>query len=252
MSKIFCVAGDCHGNVHAMYYHLGCLEQRLDIKIAAVLHVGDFGLYHDHRRADSDWSAYWRGRFKIPIPTWVNLGNHEGWEEVVEWMGQPDKIPNLHLLPDGEVTDVLGLKVGAIWGNYSPKSYADPRIVAQVRNFAPNSVKAMHIYQPSVEKLKVAGEFDILISHDSPYGVMQGRQPTASIKKQLGIDKDEITTGCSGLNEIWETSQAKYHVWGHHHRLFHAPAHLSPILHCCHTFSYDPANSIYLIEVPDE
>lgn len=244
--RTFAILGDCHGDIRGQYKYLLDWQERTGTKIDIALHVGDLGIYRNYQ----DWPHYWNGNYTAPIPTWVNPGNHEGWLELTEWMKEPDRMKNLHLLPDGGITDFDGFKVGSIWGNFSPNSYKNPSVIEQVRQYAPHSLKAMHVYRPSVERLKALGAFDMLITHDSGLGDRRQpfRQPSMEIKKQLGYDPYEMASGCVDFNIIRAEAKCKYHFYGHFHSLYQTECSSCNIigLGC---FNFNRESSIYFLEV---
>lgn len=245
--------GDVHGDVDGMYKWLLAWEQRTGTKLDALVHVGDFGIYLPLTETDSALSfthfdSYWYGRKTAPIPTWVCPGNHDGWLETQAWLREPNRIPNMHLLPNGEITDVLGVKVGAIWGNYSFKSWNNPERIHTARRNHPTSPKAMHIEQSAVARLKRAGEFDVLITHDAPSQLMKPMsklRPEVAI--QLGLEDDEHAIGCPGFNELYETGKPKAHFFGHFHTSYLCRIE-APMVRCLHCFHFNQQESFYVMD----
>lgn len=257
---LIAVVGDIHGTINAMYEYLKKWQGRTGAKIDAVLHVGDFGGdsmlpskdTHPSERY-SDFPFYWTGERVAPIPTYVNPGNHEETEVIKWWSQQPNRMLNLHLLPDGGITEVCGKRVGAVWGNFSYKSWLNPERILTARLNHPRSPKARHILRESVEKLQRAGEFDILITHDAPSRLMK-RMGTMdeSIARALGLDEDEHrhSQGCIGFNELYKTGKPKYHFFGHFHT-YYVCQKANPLVICLHCFNYDQAQSVWFLETDD-
>jgi lariat debranching enzyme len=247
--SLISVVGDVHTEIFKMYSHLKAWEERTWNKLDAVIHVGDFGIYWF-----GDFQKLWVGKEKAPIPTYVCPGNHEDIRLIAQWAQHPEKLPNLHLLPDGEITDVCGLKVGAIWGNFSWKSWKNEERIENARRNAYGGQtpgpKTMHIRRSSVEKLKSAGTFDALITHDAPAELMpmNRMQPPDFIKQQLGLDKDEKAQGCSGFNELYETGKPTHHWFGHFHKYVNCQLS-DPRVTCLHCFNYNEEQSIEYIDV---
>jgi lariat debranching enzyme len=257
---LLAIVGDIHGAINAMYEYLKKWEKRTGAKIDAVIHVGDFGGdmmlppkdSHELERY-SDFPFYWTGERVAPIPTYVNPGNHEETEVIKWWSQQPKRMLNLHLMPDGEITEVCGKRVGAVWGNFSYKSWLNPERILTARLNHPRSPKARHIMRASVEKLQQAGEFDILITHDAPSRLMK-RMGTMdeSIARALGLDDDEYrhSQGCIGFNELYKTGKPKYHFFGHFHT-YYVCQKADPLVICLHCFNYDQAQSVWFLETDD-
>jgi predicted phosphodiesterase len=212
--------GDTHGEIQKMYDWLWNWMERTKQGIDAVVQVGDFGIFLE--RDFDEFRRYWRGERKIPIRTWVCPGNHEDHTAIKVWQDQPDRIPNLHLMPDGGVTEIKGLKVASVWGNYSPKSWMDPRRVKQAREQGAGGRVAMHIYRLAVEKLFLAPPdgIDVLVTHDSPALPSMFpdlMQPDEGIKAILGMDADEWVSGCPGFSLLRVHFKPTHHFFGHVH-----------------------------------
>lgn len=214
-----CFVGDLHGGIQAMYDFLWDWMERTKQRIDAVVQVGDFGIYME---GQTDFWRYWKGYKKIPIRTWVCPGNHEDYAVIKMWEKQPDRIHNLHLMPDGGVTEIKGLKVASVWGNYSPKSWAHPDRVEQSRKQGAGGRVAMHIYRHAVGRLLVvpAKDVDVLVTHDSPNKPLmfpELAQPDEGIKAILGLEPDEQVGGCPGFTWLRTKLRPSYHFFGHVH-----------------------------------
>lgn len=216
--------GDTHGGIQAMYDWLWDWMERTKQGIDAVVQVGDFGIFLDPDPRNQDFFDYWMGNKKIPIRTWVCPGNHEDHAVIKMWEKQPDRIPNLHLMPDGGVTEIKGLKIASVWGNFSPKSWADPLRVKRAREQGAGGRVAMHIYRLAVEKLMLvpADAVDVLVTHDGPalpslFPELLGQQPDEGIKAILGLERDEQVGGCPAFNRLREHFRPSCHFFGHVH-----------------------------------
>src|SRR6267142_6461576 len=139
------IFGDVHGEIKRMYDLVNEYEQR-GLKIDGVVQVGDLGVY----RSGTDWRDYRSGNFEAAKPTLAIMGNHEDPEEISLWS---EPVGNIQLLPDGEIVEFLGVKIGGIWGNYSPVSYMNPDRVVQNRIHFNSHKIAMHINRYAVENL---------------------------------------------------------------------------------------------------
>lgn len=213
--------GDTHGKILAVYDHLARWTERTGHKVDVVIQVGDFGIYLSEE-VGSDFLSLWHGEKQIPIPTWVCPGNHESIVALREWMKEPFRVPNLHLLLDGAVCNVNGVQVGAIWGNYSPKSWAHPERVVQARTHATRGPKSMHISRFACERLRHAQQrIDVLVTHDAascafPPGF--GAEPVSeAVKTQWGLEPGENPKGCPGFMQILDHHRPKHYFFGHFH-----------------------------------
>jgi len=223
MPKIAFV-GDIHGQLVKMYAALMDWMERTGIKIDAVVQLGDLGVF-----GDTEWGMMWRDKTPAPIPTWALMGNHEDIKWINRWSNDPYRIPGMHLLPDGEITEVLGLKIGSIWGNYSPVSWQHPERVILHRALAwedqPRSYSeriAMHINRLAVERLlALPGPMDVLVTHDSSPRTLPAEfkvDMASEIKEAMGLEKWERAGGCPGFDQIIDQFQPRRYFFGHLHR----------------------------------
>jgi hypothetical protein len=223
-----CFAGDVHGQVTQMYTALMAWMDRTGTKIDAVVQVGDFGVYP----VQTGWSTMWGRGTPAPIPTWVCMGNHEDPAMIERWQNKPDQIPDMHLLPDGGITSVLGVQIGAVWGNFSPISWLDPKRVQDARSNhgwdRPDLSEriAMHIDHAAVDRLmetyaRCGDHMDVLITHESAACTLpvqfRGASMDSFIKKQLGILQNEEPAGCPGFNQLLKAYQPDEYFFGHLH-----------------------------------
>src|SRR6185437_2473757 len=252
--------GDVHGSIIPMYEFLAELEHRAGIHIDGVVQVGDFGIYMPsdelikHTSIQTarfeirtNFPKLWKGEYAVPMPTWVCPGNHEDYRVLIHLIGADRHvIHNFHILEDGSINDVLGLRVGAIWGNYSYKSYRNPTVIEDARTYNTHSRKALHIYEPSVERLMKAGQFDVLVTHDAPKGLLP-IVPVAmnsELKSTMGLDEDELYPGgCPGFLPLYETGQPDVHFFGHFH-VNRVMRRTNPRVVCLHAFNYNAPASI--------
>lgn len=217
--------GDTHGGIQAMYDWLWGWMERTNQGIDAVVQVGDFGIFVEDdssSRIQSQFGDYWKGYKKIPLRTWVCPGNHEDHAVIKMWEEQPDRIPNLHLMPDGGVTEIKGLKIASVWGNFSPRSWENPNRVRLSRIQGAGGRIAMHIYRPAVERLLavLAENIDVLVTHDSPHQPFMFpdlEEVDETVKAILGLEPDEWVGGCPGFTEIRRQKRPSAHFFGHVH-----------------------------------
>jgi predicted phosphodiesterase len=217
--KLF-VMGDTHGEICKMYRLVKEYEHRTGLQIDGVVQLGDLGIYP----GTTDWQGYWDGVYVAPKPTVVIAGNHEDISTINRWLSEPARIPNIKLLLDGRIENFLGVRIGAIWGNFSPVSYMNPDRVFENRTTCQNHRIAMHINRYSVETLlDQTGPMDMLITHDSaaitfPAFFRKNRMDPV-IAEILGLVPEEINhaAGCPGFNDILKKFKPKHYMFGHLH-----------------------------------
>lgn len=211
--------GDIHGEAQKMYGSLlTWQEAHGDTKIDAVVQVGDFGIY----RTGTTWSSMFAKGQAVPIPTWVCPGNHESPVAIRDWQENPGKIPNMHLMPDGEIADVLGVQIGAVWGNYSPISWLDSQRVRRNRRDGENERIAMHVDREAVERLLAnRSPMDVLVTHETATATLplpfKSSKMSSFIKGLLGLEENEDVAGCPAFNKVLKQFQPQRYFFGHLH-----------------------------------
>lgn len=218
--SLIAFVGDCHYKFYEMYDYLIEFEKRAGVQLDAIVHVGDFGV----DMYGTQWKHLWNVDREVPIETYVCMGNHEDYQSIKIWQAEPDRIARLHLLPDGGITNICGINIASLWGNYSPKSWMYPERVKMHRDSnVPGSLVAMHIYRPHLIRLKRMDEpVHVLITHDCSSIVVPkgfgGKPVPQHIAPLLGLDRDEnAPPGCPGINELLSKFKPQYHFYGHFH-----------------------------------
>lgn len=250
---IIAFVGDVHWRFYEMYDYIIAWESRTGIFLDAIVHVGDWGV---NSVQATQWNYLWNKDMEVPIETYVCMGNHEDISSIHQWQQEPDRIARLHLLPDGGVTDVCGIKIASVWGNYSPKGWMNPDRVKIARaNRLYNNPKAMHIYRPAVENLLAyEGRVDVLITHDCSSIVVPrgfgGKPVDKALAPLLGLDPDEIVPpGCPGFTQLLDKLKPQYYFYGHFHvRDYRELAGTK--IYCLHAFdlSKDKNDAIQIVE----
>jgi hypothetical protein len=289
LSRTIAFVGDTHGRIVSLYSYLLAWQDRTGVTLDGVVQVGDFNVMRGitwEGATYHDFGKLWDGEYQVPIPTWVCLGNHEDFGLAARWVAEPERIPNLRLMPDGCITDVLGVKMGAVWGNFSPKSYNQPARVQRARqnvNFKGDRPKYIsHIDHGAIDRLMsqvsarlipvpgpseedtangYVAEFkrqvmmDVLISHDAPSCFRPQFKKTISdeeLRHIMGLDTDEKLGGCPGLTQIIEKFHPAYHFFGHFHtrdeEVWPRGNHRQTTkIICLHAYNYNPSDSIHTV-----
>jgi hypothetical protein len=211
-------AGDAHGQLLKLYAAVQDWMERTGIKIDGIVQVGDLGVF----RKGTTWSTMWANATPAPIPTWAIMGNHEDPMAIAEWQKDPARIPGLHLLPDGGTTDVLGVKIASVWGNYSPISWLNPQRVEDNRVTGNSHRIAMHINHNAVDRLMTNYEhMDVLVTHDSASSTLpaqfRGSTMDPMIKSILGLTPNEESNGCQGFSMLLKVFKPDHYFFGHLH-----------------------------------
>jgi Calcineurin-like phosphoesterase len=210
--------GDIHGQLASMYKALMAWMDRTGLKIDGIVQVGDFGVFEN----GTTWSSMFQRGIPAPMPTWVAMGNHESPKAINLWKSKPDQIKDMHLLPDGEISDVLGVKIGVVWGNYSPISWLNRARVHENRASGQSERIAMHVDADAVDRLLTSNELmDVLVTHESAASTLptefKFKKMTPFIKDLLGIAANEDPGGCVGFNDVLKKFKPRHYFFGHLH-----------------------------------
>ena len=171
------VLGDAHANDDA---HREALLATYDaVDAYSALQVGDLGYYD------------------LPTPTWFVAGNNEDLDVVDRLRSgeSPAGTSNVHLLAS-EVTDVGGLRVAGLSGNYAPTQYEKSRdeLVGGRRR---------HFVRDDVERAKALSDVDVFLTHEAPHGLLR---------------EDGYDVGCKHVDAVLRAVEPDLCLVGHHHR----------------------------------
>lgn len=203
MPKIL-IIGDVHGNLD----HMVELLQSDSFDFA--LQVGDFGAYlptsnlsaiPEHRRDDlGDFGKYYKAQKSIPVPTYFCKGNHEDFELLEKHVINREISPNLFYVPNGQVLEIQGVRIGFLGGNFSSKWFDRP-----MPNKGSQSQKILgYLRKSEIQRLtNYTGSIDILITHEP------------SLAPKFTGDRKY---GCQVVHDLIATVQPKFAFSGHIHK----------------------------------
>jgi len=176
------VIGDLHNNYKGIKKYLS--ENSVSIDFA--LQVGDFG---------GNKMPY----PEFPVPTYFIQGNHENWDGVEEIKaGRGPR--NLHYLQNGSLSELGGLRVLSLGGNYAPSKYKLSR-----KQLEGDSRR--HFVKEEVDQCcRVVSKVDIFISHEAP-----------SPYHRYKVYKAGEDTGIKVVSNILRSVKPSLHFFGHHH-----------------------------------
>jgi hypothetical protein len=188
-TSTYLVFGDLHGKVLPAFRLALAWARDHDTPLAGLLQVGDLGYFPDLSRLDkatkrhaeddplelgvqfllhpnAEADAVLEGDEPAPEALWFTAGNHEDFAALETLAGTADRreasfavdfYRRVRCIRDGRVETLPGpLRVGALWG-------IDDRAPRARKNAPPGG----HIRPKSAIAL-ACGEFDVLLSHESP------------------------------------------------------------------------------------
>jgi hypothetical protein len=271
--------GDTHGNINTMYSMVAVWEKRTGLEIDLVVQVGDFGFWLSEDSVDKmtakhaevliekmadrgdairavcgDYPDYILGELVAPKKTLVIRGNHEDQEYLMEkerllQEEYPDDyltrtiemVPNMFYLPDGHVTEIDGVKFGALGGNYSYKTFDnwDYWDTAREKRMRYGEKRRLNHFTRDRWELLARSEMDVLLLHDAPQdmdlttgkvlAISDDQVLSPEQERVFTLPEDEITEakygqpGCPRLNELIETVKPKHVFCGHWHQYHKKP-----------------------------
>ena len=205
--------GDIHGNVGTLRY---AIEKAVEAEAAALIQVGDFGLFDKGGAAE--------GFHKVckasPIPIYFIEGNHDDcrrWVQLTEVTRVWDDA-NLFYIPRGTVMDIDGRMIAFMGGAAS----IDKAIRLhegwhwdKYENIAPQEV--LRLFNNAEGK-----KIDMLITHDVPTSVCKAHFDD-SAKLWFGVGKDWHDVNMDVIEKIWENLGKPKIYCGHMHKSVFGP-----------------------------
>jgi Icc-related predicted phosphoesterase len=275
--------GDTHGNINTMYAMASVWEKRTGLTIDLVVQVGDFGFWLSEESVDKmtarhakvlidkmadrgdevravcgDYFEYILGTSVAPKRTLVIRGNHEDQEYLMAaekklQADHPDDyltrtiemVPNMFYLPDGHVTEIDGVKFGALGGNYSYKTFDtwDYWDEARKKRLRYGEKRRLNHFTRDRWEALAREKMDVLLFHDAPQGmglttgrvlsVSEDQVLSAEEERRFVLPEDEVTEekygqpGCPRLNELIELVKPKHVFCGHWHQYHKKPFNIN-------------------------
>jgi uncharacterized protein len=187
----FGIVGDLHGNFAALDR---ILARHPDVPFW--LCVGDV--------------ASASGDYPTPAaPLYWIKGNNESFDRIAAFAAGNETVENLHYLPNGTVRRIAPISVAGLGGTFAPTWY-DTAAAALPRKGKDD--KRRHFVREEVERLKMAGRVDVLLTHEAPkpFWVELPSSHTPARKWRRDVGKAEIT-------EVADALRPRLHCFGHHH-----------------------------------
>ena len=149
-----------------------------------------------------------QGRYEaLPAPVFWIKGNNENFDAIAAG-AFPD---HLHYVPNGQITEIQGVRVAGLGGTFAPTLYETP--AADLPHPVKASAKATaladrrrHFVREEVDACKAMRGVDILLTHEAARPYFAGSGPRRN------------DAGKTPINEVLEAMKPRLHLFGHHHR----------------------------------
>jgi predicted phosphodiesterase len=210
---ILCVSGDTHGALDRLYADVSEFERSLQVRFAALLHVGDFGIWPDPQRVDRAtrdhegagdfprWIGDGRG---APRPTSFIKGNHEDFDWI-DTRKTTELISGLNYVPNGRSVDLPegkgAIRVAGVGGCFGPSDYERRKLQGYSKR---------HYTRGEIEALAGRRPIDILLLHDAPLGV-------TIVQKRAHGQERRYVSNAEGLDRAVASARPQICFFGHHH-----------------------------------
>ena len=144
-----------------------------------------------------------RGEYEpLPSPLYWIKGNNENFDTIAS-----GEFPeNLHHIPNGQLTEIDGLRIAGLGGTHAPTMYEMRAADLPHGGGAPRALRndrRRHFVREEVERCKAAERIDIFLSHEAPRPFRSARGNDA---------------GKTPINEVLSAVKPRLHLFGHHHR----------------------------------
>jgi hypothetical protein len=181
-------------------------------EIDFALQVGDFGAYLDdgasaklpeHRRQISEFPQYLSGEKVFSKPVIFIKGNHEGFAYLKQLERDHknanliELATNLTYMPNGKMTEFMGVRIAAIGGNFSPAYFTK-----EVKE-SEDPLRFRHFRVSDFNALRQKRNVDILLTHDAG--------PDMVPSKRI------MSAQCAHLSDWVREVQPTYWALGHYH-----------------------------------
>ncbi|KDR74528.1 hypothetical protein GALMADRAFT_250535 [Galerina marginata CBS 339.88] len=230
------VEGCCHGELDAIYNHIGHLETRNGYKVDALLICGDFQAMRNHQdlqcmscppkyRQLHDFHKYYTGQKKAPVLTLVIGGNHEASNYMWELYHGGWLAPNIYFLGHAGSVRLNGIRIAGASGIFKTHDFRQGHY--EKLPYDKGTMHSIyHIREYSVRKLSLLSptSSDIFLSHDWPqsiehYGDLKGLLQRKTFFRE---DVEKGTLGSPPLMGLLQTVKPKWWFAAHMHVRFEA------------------------------
>ncbi|KAF9045383.1 lariat debranching enzyme, C-terminal domain-containing protein [Panaeolus papilionaceus] len=251
------VQGCCHGELDAIYKHIGVLESQNGYKVDLLLICGDFQAIRNHRDLQCmsvpnkykelrQFYKYYTGEATAPLLTIVIGGNHEASNYMWELYHGGWLAPNIYFLGHAGCVRVNGIRIAGASGIFKGHDFRLGHY--EKLPYDSGSMRSIyHIREYSVRKLSLLSSIKIFLSHDWPQSIEHHGDVAGLLRRKqfFRADIDNGTLGSPPLMGLLRTLQPDWWFAAHLHTRFEACV--------VHQEGNAPAaQSAPLVENPDE
>jgi hypothetical protein len=185
------------------------------------------------------------GEYPAPAaPLYFIQGNNEAFDRIAAFRAGTERIPNLHLIPNGTAVTIdvsrrsggaeAGvITVAGVGGTFAPTWYETPAAELPVKG---KDDKRRHFVREEIDACKRLRGVDVLLTHEAPkpFWAELPSSTTPTRKWRRDVGKAAIT-------EVADALRPRLHGFGHHHVFAHFDREGIP------TICVDRVNRSYLL-----
>ena len=197
--------GDLHGDPRALVR----LDQSLPPDIP-IIQVGDFGWYPDRVPT---WLAVGTA---LSRPMYWIRGNHEHYPSM-PWLNATHPVvvaPNISFVPDGEILELNGLRIGCLGGAAS--------IDYRFRSLNKDWFLDENITVEQAARTESWQRIDLMVSHVPPQRTIS-ESANPLVRHHFGVSADWRDHNADIVESVWERLSRPPLVCGHMHYSFASP-----------------------------
>ncbi|KAH9483024.1 Lariat debranching enzyme [Psilocybe cubensis] len=236
------VEGCCHGELDAIYSHIGQLERKNGYKVDVLLICGDFQAVRNHQdlqcmsvpakyRQLQHFYKYYTGEKQAPVLTLVIGGNHEASNYMWELYHGGWLAPNIYFLGHAGCVRVNGVSIAGASGIFKANDFKYGHY--EKVPYDQGSMRSIyHIREYCVRKLSLLSETRIFLSHDWPQSIEHHGDLAGLLHRKtfLRADIEKGALGSPPLMGLLRTLKPEWWFAAHLHTRYEAVVVHEPAL----------------------
>ena len=179
----FAAVGDVHGHIYTMLGLLQSWERKHRLSLSFVLQVGDF---EAHRNSEDlltmdaptkykkigDFSDFYTGKAKLPLPIWFIGGNHESYGFLDRFPFGKEIAPNFNYFGRVNLIELAGLKIVGVSGIYKHELFQSTERPSVSEISSRSNKEYISFLESEIEQAIEYSYADILLLHDWASGII--------------------------------------------------------------------------------